>query len=344
MTKRKKLSSIATPRFKLTEALARIPVAPFPRHSRIHPLRSFSKGCYVKRDDELGFGISGTKVRKYLSMLPALLKDKPDEAILIGSAYSNHVLSFSQLLRENGIKPILFLLGDASCKRQGNLLYASLMADPGQIHWVSRSQWDGIDQIAENFARERRNKKICIVPKGANCTEALPGALTLALDIIRNEEESGIVFDHLIIDSGTGMTVCALALAFAYLQKDTLLHIVQIAGDEEGFHEVLAQRQKDFEVLIGESVPSPTRFKFYPSSIAPSFGAVNAAVFQMIAEIARNEGFLTDPVFTAKMFAEGKKILAEPNIRGNVLFIHSGGGLGLTGFQEEMAKIFQLKS
>lgn len=324
----------------LKKAIERGPLAPFPRHSRIHPLRTFSVPsgtCYVKREDELGFGISGTKVRKYLSLLPSILQDKPNEAILIGSAYSNHILSFSQLLRENGIEPILFLLGDDACKMQGNLLYSALIAK--NIHWIPRGKWHDIDQIAESFAQER--KKAIVVPKGGNCAASVPGAMTLALDIIRNEEEAGIAFDHLFIDSGTGLTACALLLAFAYLNKKTFVHILQVAGDWEEFQSTLADRKKDFEALLGEPVPSPVHFKLYTPSIAPAFGAVNATVFKTIAEIAQNEGFLTDPVFTAKLFYEGKKILAEQNLNGNVLFLHSGGGLGLTGFQEELAKVIK---
>jgi 1-aminocyclopropane-1-carboxylate deaminase len=47
----------------LTQVIAGIDMAPLPHRSRIHALRSFSRGyCFVKRDDELGFGVSGTKV------------------------------------------------------------------------------------------------------------------------------------------------------------------------------------------------------------------------------------------------------------------------------------------
>lgn len=327
---------------QLAQALDNIPMAPFSRRSRIHPLRSFSQShCFVKREDELGFGISGTKIRKYLSLLPALLQDKPDEAVVIGSAYSNHVLSFSQLLRENGIEPILFLTGDPTCKMQGNLLYSSLIVDPKNIHWVDRTKWVDIDQMAENYAQNRAQQRIktTIVALGANCFAALPGSITLALDILRNEKEAGLVFDHIFIDSGTGLTSCALLLAFAYLRRSTFFHIVQIAGDKEQFYNTLVDRQKDFTSLVKEPVPSPTLFKLYSPSIASSFGAVNMTLFKTIAEMARKEGFLTDPVFTAKLFYEGKKILAEQNIQGNILFIHSGGGLGLTGFQDEIAKV-----
>ena len=324
----------------LSQILDLIPMASFEHRSRIHPLRSFGDHCFVKREDELGFGISGTKLRKYLSLLPEILSNKPDEAVVIGSAYSNHVLSFSQLLRENGIEPILFLLGDQHCKKEGNFLFSSLFAHPKNIYWIPRSRWNDVDNTAEAFALERSKQgiKIQIVAKGANSAAALPGSLTLAMDILRNEQEEGFAFDHLIIDSGTGLTACALALAFSFLKKSAFLHIIQVAGTQEEFHRVLAERKKDFETLIGQTLPSPTRFKLYSSSTAPAFGAVNATLFRTIASIARSEGFLTDPVFTAKLFFEGKKILAEHKLQGNILFIHSGGALGLTGFQDEIEK------
>ena len=322
----------------IAACLERAKLAAFPHQSRVHRLRSFTPQSFVKREDELGFGISGTKLRKYLSLLPAILQEKPDEAILIGSAYSNHVLSFAQLLKENGVDPILLLLGDVSCKMQGNLLYSSLIATKKNIHWISRSRWHDIDQIAEQFARERADKKVIVVPKGANCAAALPGALTLPLDILRNEEEHQLAFDHIFIDSGTGMTASALLLALAYLERNTLVHIVQISGNPEEFQSLLSERKKDFEQLLGESVPSPSLFQLYTPTTAAAFGAVNSTIFQTIAHLAQAEGFLTDPVFTAKLFYEGKRIIQEQGLTGNILFIHSGGGLGLTGFQEELLR------
>lgn len=325
MTEKKKSSSIAA----CLEGIK-------PCHSRIHRMRSLR--AYVKREDELGFGISGTKLRKYLSLLPAILQEKPDAAVLIGSAYSNHVLSFAQLLKENGIEPLLFLLGDEKCKMQGNLLYSTLIATKKNIHWISRSRWHDIDQIAEQFVKERADKKIIVVPKGANCPAALPGALTLPLDILRNEEEHNLAFDHIFIDSGTGMTAIALLLALAYLERNTFVHIVQISGNPEEFHGLLRERKKDFEHLLGEAVLSPSRFQLYSPSTAAAFGAVNSTIFQTVAHVAKEEGFLTDPVFTAKLFYEGKKIIQHQGLTGNILFIHSGGGLGLTGFQEELLR------
>ena len=127
-------------------------------------------------------------------------------------------------------------------------------------------------------------------PKEPTAHRPCPGS-GLALDILRNEEEYGLEYDHILIDSGTGLTACALLLAFAYLGKKTFLHIVQVAGDKEEFETTLAERKKDFEGLVKELLPSPSRFKLYAPSTAPSFGSVNAEIFDTVAEIARRKGF-----------------------------------------------------
>ena len=117
------------------------PQANYPFHSRVHRLASFdsqSVKCYVKRDDELGFGISGSKIRKYRSLIPWLKQEKIHEVVLIGSASSNHVLSLCQLLIENRLKPTLFLRGDPSYSKKGNCIFSSLFVPSSSIHWISK--------------------------------------------------------------------------------------------------------------------------------------------------------------------------------------------------------------
>ncbi len=56
------------------------PLADYQLQSRTHLLKNF-KNIYIKRDDELSFGISGSKIRKYASLIPNLLRHSIDEAI-----------------------------------------------------------------------------------------------------------------------------------------------------------------------------------------------------------------------------------------------------------------------
>lgn len=330
----------------LSSLIASYPLLPFPRYSRIHRLHSFSTSnglCYVKRDDELGFGVSGSKLRKYLSLLPPILERRPQQAVVLGGGFSNHVLSIAQLLREARIEPVLFLLGDPRQELKGNLLWTSLVVDQKHIHWFPRNYWDRLDALAKDYQTIQAEKGIdvAITPKGGNCREALPGAITLAEDIIRYEKEAGIAFDHVVVDAGTGMMAAALILAFGWLNKPCKVHVVLIAQSDAEFEEVLEARREDWEALFGPLLPSSFLYRTYTPQNAPSFGATNAAVFKMIKRTARQEGFLTDPIFTAKLFFEGERIIAEEKLAGNLLFVHSGGGLSLSGFQDQLAKICQ---
>lgn len=99
---------------------------PFPLRSRLHllPRKAPAGGTnfYVKRDDELG-GVfcNGSKLRKYASLLPALItlrqetnryyKEERLPAIgVVGGEDSNHLLSLTTLLLEQEfqVQPILY--------------------------------------------------------------------------------------------------------------------------------------------------------------------------------------------------------------------------------------------
>jgi 1-aminocyclopropane-1-carboxylate deaminase len=327
----------------LNEHLAKIPKENYPHHSRVHRLSSFDFGkakVFIKRDDELGFGISGSKLRKYLTLIPYIKSEAPDEVIVIGSAFSNHVLALGQLLKELRICPVYFLLSFPSPSLKGNFLWTSLLAGQNDIRLISKEDWKEIDLITKRYIEKRstEHKKVISIPSGGSKKESLPGALTLPLDILRNEDEIGISWDHIFIDSGTGMMAHAVILAFAYLKKNTQLHIVQMAGSRESFHDSLQVRTAEFEELMGQKINLEHGFNLYTPKNAPSFGSVNSKVFRAIAEMAQQEGIFTDPIYTAKLFSEGKQIIKDLSIRGNILFIHSGGGLALSGFQEKLSK------
>lgn len=296
-------------------------------HSRTHALKSFTGSCRTKREDELGFGISGTKLRKYVSLIPYLQKHSHQETIVIGSAYSNHVLSISQLLIENRIKPTLFLLGNPQIEKRGNLLLTSLLVPESQIHWIKREDWPHVEAIASA-------QSAFIIPEGACMDEALPGSLTLAVDILQHETP-----EHIFMDAGTGLSAIATLLAFAWLKKKTLLHILLLADDEPTFLQKLKRFQKTFEKLLNCEIQWDdliAQFKLYRPTQARSFGSVNQTTIHTIKEIAREEGFLTDPIYSAKLFYEAKQIILSDKLEGTILIVHSGGALTLMGFEKQL--------
>ena len=66
--------------------------------------------------------------------------------------------------------------------------------------------------------------------------------------------------------------------------------------------------------------------------VARSFGSTNSTIFKEIKSIASEDGILTDPVYSAKLFITAKRTIQDQSLDGNILLIHSGGALALSGF------------
>lgn len=305
-------------------------------NSRVHRLNTFDFPditCYVKRDDELSFGVSGTKLRKYTSLIPFLIEQKIKEVVIAGGSHSNHILSLAQLLREKKFKITLFFGGNRPSRLTGNLLLTSLIIPSEDIHWLPKGEEEKAAEIYTLY-RQKENAPTFYIPLGAPIKESIPGVMSLIYDLDRNEKELGLQFDHIFIDSGTGTTAAIAILGSALLRKKTHFHVIQMASNSQKFNLLLEQFQKELPVIN-----SPLRYSLYAPQTARSFGSTNASTWKTIAHMARHEGIFVDPIYNAKLFHEGKKILEKGTLKGNILFIHSGGGLSLTGFMEKLGNI-----
>lgn len=295
----------------------------FPLHSRVHKMQK--EELYIKRDDELGFSTSGSKIRKYASLLPFLEKQTKPIAV-VGSPYSNHVLSLVQLLKQAGISYHLFLEKPGSTAIEGNYFFLSLLIKEEEFTWIEDSKTFDNDAF------------FCI-PLGACMKESLPGALTLAVDILENENKLNLLFNHIFIDSGTGVSAIGLILAFTYLKLDKKIHVVLIAGTEESFTQELSLFKSHLESLLGEEIATPSNYELLFPITAKSFGSCNKKVLREIVETAKNEGFFLDPIYTAKLLMTTKEAIKKESLEGKILWIHSGGALSLSGFKETLRSL-----
>lgn len=306
----------------------------FPLHSRVHKMQKAD--LYVKRDDELNFSISGSKLRKYASILPQLKKQKQKIA-LIGSPYSNHILSFVQLLKQEGLPYHLFLEKPQKLLPQGNFFFLSLLLSPEEITWVDKVP-DIVTKAQTEKWEEDLQENLFWVPVGGCMKEGFFGALTLPLDLLVNEQEINQDFTHIFVDAGTGITAVALILGLAYIQKKCLITVVLLAGTEKSFVKELHFFTSILEEALQEKLPFPNNYQLVFPITGKSFGSCNAKVFKTITEVAREEGFFLDPIYTAKLYLTAKELSKK-----TALWIHSGGALSITGFCEPLLKRSHLR-
>jgi 1-aminocyclopropane-1-carboxylate deaminase len=292
--------------------------------SRVHRLNHFPTQdvcCYVKRDDELGCGISGSKLRKYASLIPFLMKQEVRHLIIIAGPQSNNLLSMLQLAREFNFKVTAFLLQPWKLELRGNFKLSSLFLEKHEIVWVARKDWSQVNQLADNYLNTLSERGF-VVQEGASVLESMNGALSLAHDIVLNEKHLSCTFQHIFIDAGTGFSAAALIKGMLLLNHLARVHVLLLADNEKIFKNKLTQWI--------DGVVDNYRC-FYPTT-AKSFGSINQNIKNEVKRLAREEGILADPIYAAKLFYETRKYITAERLEGNILLVHSGGTLTMPNF------------
>jgi 1-aminocyclopropane-1-carboxylate deaminase/D-cysteine desulfhydrase len=293
--------------------------------SRVHSLNHFPKlgvVCYVKRDDELGCGISGSKLRKYSSLMPFIVEQGIRHLIIIAGPQSNNLLAALQLAREFNLKVTAFLLQPWKVEQQGNFKLSCLFLEEREIVWIARDDWSDVTKLAANYLNTLKEPGF-VLNEGASVPEALPGAMSLAADVLVNEQFLGFDFQHIFVDAGTGFSASALIGGLARLNHKAQVHVLLLADDTETFKHKLKE-------WIGFN---PDNYECMYPTTAKAFGSVNRTIKNETVRLAREEGILADPIYAAKLFYEARCFIEQEQLTGNVLIIHSGGTLTMPGFE-----------
>ncbi|CAM2799585.1 pyridoxal-phosphate dependent enzyme [Legionella worsleiensis] len=293
--------------------------------SRIHRLNHFPNHgvvCYAKRDDELGCGISGSKIRKYASLMPYLLHEGIKHLIIIAGPQSNNLLAALQIAREFQMRVTAFLLQPKTAEIRGNFKLSRLFLEEHEIVWVNRNDWSVVNDLANKYLKDLKEPGF-VLTEGASVTAAMEGAISLAKDIIDNEKLTGIKFQHIFVDAGTGFSAAGLIKGLTDINHQAMIYVLLLADDECTFKTKLY----DWIGMIPHKVHC-----FYPST-AKSFGSLNHTIRCEIKRLAREEGILADPIYSAKLFHSARQFTEQQHLQGNVLIIHSGGTLTMAGFE-----------
>lgn len=131
----------------------------------------------------------------------------------------------------------------------------------------------------------------------------------------------------------------SLILGLSWLNSQATVHVILLAEDREAFLSNLKRCHEMFMELMQMKTAWPHNFVLHLPEITGGFGQVNGSIFQTIQKLAQEEGFLTDPIYSAKLFMEGRLLLKKGALKGKILFHHSGGALTLNGFQDNLIKL-----
>ena len=296
---------------------------------------------WLKRDDFTGLLETGNKIRKLEFLVGDALAHGADTLITCGTLQSNCCRAVAAVSARLGLRAVLALKGDRPSEYDGNLLLDQLLG--ATIRYCTDTEWDKVDEVLEDMAARERaagHKPYVIPESGATAVGAL-GYLACGQEIAQQIRHGAPDFDSIVITAFSGGSQAGLLMATQLAGLKAEIVSVPIASKGERVRayvaDVLEQARRRWS--LGVQVPDEIRLlDGYQGAGRAEVGREDLA---MVLRVARREGIVLDPVYTAKAFGGLlDHIQRHPGDLGRrICFIHTGGVFSIYPFREALSQL-----
>lgn len=319
---------------KTLDQFDRIPLGIMP--TPIHKLENISKllntNVYIKRDDLIGVGLGGNKVRKLEFLLAEAKAQGAEIVFTTGGAQSNHAMLTAACALRLGMTPILILKNKGVKDRKGNQLLEYLMGV--EVRFFDCESYDEIYAEMDRVGKELGKPYYKIPCGGSNALGSL-GYVDCMREVAGQAKDMGLHFDHVICAEGSGGTHAGVALGAKMFMPDT--YVTAMMVDTDPFEEITPEIARGAIELMGLDMELKNEELHHLDCCGPGYAIASEEGNAAIKVMAQNEGIFLDPVYTGKAFGGLLRMAREGKFKpeDNVLFMFSGGAGGLFAIDVE---------
>ncbi len=291
---------------------------------------------WVKRDDCMGPGLGGNKIRKLEYLLADAQRwgassNRKIKVVTFGGLQSNHARLTAAAAVRLGMEPHLFYFERRPARLQGNLLINQILG--AKLHFIPMGGSGGmtIEQTIRlvrlvSFAMLGPNY---FIPVGGHNWLGCLGYVRAALELDTQIRQLGLEQATLVAAAGSGGTLAGLMAGLALLRSPLRLLGIDVGRLWKGFPASIARLASELCTRLGEPLGfKPAGVPLVENTyVGERYGAPSSAGAAAMQRMARSEGLLLDPVYTGKAFAglldriERKELGQD----GPVIFLHTGG-------------------
>lgn len=325
----------AYPRVALLEGPT--PIQKLSRLSRAAELH----GCnlYVKRDDLMGLGGGGNKLRKLEFLLGEALAEGADTLVTWGGFQSNHARLTAAVAARHGLACELILTpsavrSDDDFCHNGNVLLDGLFG--AKVHRLPRGLTP--DSYAGELlsALKSQGKKPFLIPLGGSSPRGSLGYVACAGEILRQADALGVQFERIIIPNGSAGTHSGLQAGLALARSSTeVIGYSVLATEEQATAATLSKTRETLQLLDPSASLMESAITVDGSQRGDAYGAPTESMLEAVRLLASVEGLLTDPVYGGKAFAGLLAAVRQGDYPpgSNLLFVMTGGLPGLFAYR-----------
>ena len=327
----------------LLQRIARIPqvdLGHFPTPLEECPRLSEALGgphIYIKREDCSGLAMGGNKVRQLTFTIGEAVSQGADTIVHGAASQSNHCRQAAAACNKLGLNCYLRLAQDHKSIIQGNLLLDNLFdADVEIVDLPFGPELEEYKlQLAEKLKGEGLKPYTVTSPRS---TALAAVAFTWCVaEIHEQQEQMGIDVDYLYTAS-VGGTQAGLVLGTKVL--DIKLKPYGIAPIHwEGKYDRISTAANSAASLLNIDIDVlNTDIHNTDDYIGKGYGYLTPECISALKLVARTEGIILDPVYTAKAMACLIDHIREGRFNSNdtVIFLHTGGTPALFAYNDEL--------
>lgn len=286
---------------------------------------------WIKRDDQLGLFPGGNKTRKLEFLVADALAQGADTLVTCGAPQSNHCRITLTAARREGLK-CRFVIeervpGSFDERASGNHFLFRLMGVDGLTVVPAGTDMAAAMQAQAQQVAAAGGKAYVIPGGGSNALGGL-GYVDCALEWQRQCAAQGLVFDRVVLASGSSGTHGGFVAGLQALGNATPVTGIGVSRDPVDQEPLVWKEAQAVTELLGDLPPVPRAAVVSVGGYwQPKYSLPNAAMVEAVQLLARSEGILVDPVYTGKTLAGLIGLARSGQIRPGerVLFLHTGG-------------------
>lgn len=320
----------------------RISLGEYPTPLTLLPRLSeaIDRPVYVKRDDDIGPGLGGNKTRKLEYLLAAARAQGARKVATFGGLQSNHARLTAAAALKLGMEPHIFYFDKRPLQLRGNLLVNDLLGAKMHFYPLGGGS-DGsmtletTTRLVRLLARLRLGSHY-FIPVGGHSWRGGLGYVAAALEIHEQAAALGISDAWLVTAAGTGGTLAGLWAGLDLLGSPLRPLGIDVGKLWKDFPASIAGLASEISRhLGGDRLFTAAQVPLVEGSyVGERYGVPSGEGRAAIGRLARAEGILLDPIYTAKAFAGMLDLAARGRLGRDepLIFLHTGGLPALFAF------------
>ena len=312
------------PRFQLLDGPS--PLAPLARLSAELGGRA---EIWIKREDLLPLAFGGNKLRNLEFLVGAALAEGADSLVTAGRRWSNHCRLTAAAGAVAGLDVHLVLSGPPTDPPNPGARLDALLG--GVIHQAQTADRAERDELVAQVMAELRaaGRRPYRIPVGGGGSIGATGQLLAASELLAQAAARGFALDSIVLPSATGGTQAGLLAGLRAGGSSASVVGVAVAHPPDDLRPTIAGLLAELGETTGVAV-DPAQIELDGAELGPGYGRPTAAADEATRLLARTEGILVDPIYTAKALAGLVRRVREGRADGQrVVFWHAGGLPGL---------------